>query len=117
MSALEVGNKLVGLFNEGKFDEIYENLYSPEIVSVEADGMEAKGFEGLQGKNQWWEENFETHSMKAEGPFPHGEGMFGVIYEMDTTHKPSGQRSQSRELGIYQVKDGKVCEERFCYTQ
>ena len=117
MSALQVGTKLVGLFNEAKFEEIYENLYSPEILSVEADGMEAKGFEGLQGKNQWWEENFETHSLKAEGPFPHGEAMFGVIYDMDTTHKPSGQRSQSRELGIYQVKDGKICEERFCYTQ
>ena len=46
MSALQVGTKLVGLFNEAKFEEIYENLYSPEILSVEADGMEPKGFEG-----------------------------------------------------------------------
>ncbi len=116
MSAFEVGTKLVNMFNAGQMEAIYGELYAPEIVSIEADGTEAKGFDGLNAKNEWWESTFEVHSLAAEGPFPHGEGTFGVIYDMDTTHKPSGARSQMRELGIYEVRDGKIIAERFCYA-
>jgi len=36
---------------------------------------------------------------------------------MDTTHKPSGQRSQSSELGVYRVQDGKIVKEQFFYDE
>lgn len=35
---------------------------------------------------------------------------------MDTTHRPSGQRSQSSEIAVYEVKDGKIVKEQFFYN-
>ncbi|MBN8691028.1 MAG: nuclear transport factor 2 family protein [Armatimonadetes bacterium] len=116
MKAIEVGTRLVELFNAGNWEPIYAELYSPEIVSIEADGMESKGMEGINAKNEWWAENFEAHSLKATGPFPHGDNLFAVVYDMDTTHKPSGQRSQMQEVGVYELQDGKIVRERFCYA-
>jgi len=36
---------------------------------------------------------------------------------MDTTHKPSGQRSQMSEIAVYQVEDGKIVKEQFFYDE
>ncbi len=116
MNSIEVGTKLVALFNEGKMEQIYQELYSPEIISVEADGMESVGMEGVAKKNEWWEENFEMHSCSAKGPYPHGD-KFILIISMDVTHKPSSKRNASDECGLYTVKDGRIVREEFFYEQ
>ncbi len=67
-------------------------------------------------KNEWWQETFEVHSSKASNPVV-ADNWFSVKFEMDTTHKPSGQRSQSSEIGVYQVEDGKIVREQFFYNQ
>jgi len=36
---------------------------------------------------------------------------------MDTTHKASGQRTNSQEIAVYQVKDGKIIKEQFFYDK
>ena len=40
---------------------------------------------------------------------------FIVRFKMDLTFKPSGERMQNDEDGLYTVKDGKIVEERFFY--
>lgn len=115
MNANEIGTKLVELFKENQHEAIYRDLYSPNIVSTEASGETYSGMEAIQGKNEWWEANFETHSAQAEGPFPHGDGAFGVIFNMDVTDKNANQRFEMRELAIYDVEDGRIVRERFFY--
>jgi ketosteroid isomerase-like protein len=34
---------------------------------------------------------------------------------MDTTHKPSGQRSKTSEIAVYEVQEGKIVKEQFFY--
>jgi ketosteroid isomerase-like protein len=34
---------------------------------------------------------------------------------MDITHRASGQRNTMQELGVYEVKDGKIVKEQFFY--
>ncbi len=121
MSALEIGKKLVGLCQEGKGMEAIETLYADDVVSIEAmdmEGMPARmeGIEAIKGKSQWWYDNHEIHSMVATGPFcGHSPNHFAVEFEIDVTNKPSGERSQMREVGYYTVKDGKVSQEEFMY--
>lgn len=115
MSAQETGSKLVELFNKSDFETIYGTLYSPEIESIESDGQIAKGFEGIQKKNEWWESTMEVHSGEAVGPFVHGDG-FAVIFRMDVTEKATGNRFQMEEIGVYDLADGKVVRERFFYN-
>lgn len=124
MSALEVGKKLVQLCKEGKNIESIQTLYADDVQSVEAaappSGGEriTKGKQGVIGKNQWWVDNHEIHEAVVEGPFPHGEDKFAVIFKYDITSKPmGGQRMKMEEVGVFHLDgDGKVAKEEFFYT-
>ena len=104
-------------------DKGLDELYASDCVSVEAldmpggpMGREAQGLDAILAKHQWWYENNEVNSTSAEGPFLHGEDTFSVIFEMDVTDKASGQRMQSKEVGLYTVNaDGKIIREAFFY--
>ncbi len=120
METKEIAEKLVQWCNEGDFEKPYKHLYSPEIVSIENDGTAegaiVKGFDGVAKKGEWWQENFEVHSSKASEPTV-AHNWFAVRFEMDTTHKASGQRSTMSEIGVYQVKEGKIIKEQFFYDE
>ncbi len=100
-----------------------EELYDPDAVSVESMPMpgsgsaETRGVDGIRGKHEWWGATFEVHSATVDGPYPHGDDRFAVIFEMDTTHKESGQRSQMKEVAVYHVNGaGKITREEFFYS-
>src|SRR5262245_37432980 len=90
-TTLEVGKKLVELCRQGKAHEALETLYSPNIVSIEAQGggpipQRSEGLAAVRGKNDWWEKNHEVHKGSADGPWPHGE-RFIVHFSFDVTSK------------------------------
>jgi ketosteroid isomerase-like protein len=119
MTTHEVADQLVLLCNQGKFMDAVRALYSPDIVSVEAmagpDGVrQMQGLDAVVGKGEWWSSNHELHSSKVEGPIVSGSH-FCVRFIIDVTNKPSGKRMTMDELGMYQVKDGKIVREEFFY--
>ena len=122
MSALEIGQKLVNLCSEGKFMDAVDTLYDDGIVSIEAQDMgempaRMEGLDAIRGKNQWWAENHEVHKLGVEGPFcGHRQDQFAVVFELDVTNKPSGERSQMSEIALYTVNGGKVVQEEFLYS-
>jgi len=116
MKTEEIAKNLVSWFNDGQEERCYQELYSPDIVSLEP-GNEipvSNGMAEVMKKGEWWHENFETHSSKASQPIV-ADNWFSCRFEMDTTHKPSGQRSQMSEIGVFQTKDGKIVKEQFFY--
>lgn len=123
MGVNEIGKQIVDLCSGQKFLEAIDKHYHKDVVSVESmdmsgQGRETKGFQSVRGKSEWWLANNEVHSVKAEGPFPHGDNKFGVVFDMDVTPKAgpmAGQRMKMRELGVYTLKDGKVAHEEFFY--
>ena len=119
MSLLDIGEKLVRLSRENKGLEAVEMFYDEKIVSMEAEDTEAlpartEGIQAVREKNAWWYENHEIHASRAEGPFrgPR-EDQFGVFFEVDVTFKPSGERTQMSELGIYTVEGDRIVHEEF----
>lgn len=117
METKEIAEKLVSWCNKGDYASCYQNLYSPNIVSIEPKGaemQEVQGMEAVAKKGAWWEETFEVHSSKVSEPTV-ADNWFSVRFEMDTTHRPSGYRSQSSEIAVYEVKDGKIVKEQFFY--
>ena len=117
---MQIGNTLVECCNTGREAELMQNHYSADAVSVEAMAMpggqaEVQGLDAIQAKGEWWLNAHDVHSTSAEGPFVHGD-RFSVIFDMDVTNKESGQRVQMREVGTYQVKDGKIVREEFAYA-
>jgi hypothetical protein len=120
MTTLEVGQRLVALCREGKNDEAMKELYSPDVVSVEAGappGMsaETRGIDAVVAKGAWWSENHTIHSAKVEGPFPHGD-RFIVRFTYDITIKQANQRITMDEAALFIVANGKVVREEFFYT-
>lgn len=120
MSTTEVAHGLVDLCRQHHNLEAVEKYYADDIVSIEsASGpmmpSETKGMEAVKGKNAWWLENHEIHSSTIHGPFV-GEGdQFAVYFAFDVTQKPTGQRMQLEEMGLYTVAEGKVTREHFFY--
>jgi len=118
----EIGKRLVALCRERKGLEAVDELYDEKVVSIEARGSEAlpqrmEGIEAVRGKGEWWYDNHDIHSESAEGPFVgHRDDQFGAVFEMDVTHKPSGQRMQMREIALYTVANGKIVAEEFWYA-
>ena len=121
--SMKVGKELADLCREGKAREAIDRLYSPDIVSIEAEaaGPMPKRMEGLaaiRGKAEWWEKNHETHSAEVEGPWPHGD-RFIVRFKFDVTAKTgpmAGKRMKLDETALYTVNHGKVVQEEFFYN-
>jgi len=122
MSAKEIGEKLVAFCKEGKNLESINTLYAENVESIEAAAMQeggdrvSKGIEAVRQKNQWWGENHEIHSAEVAGPWPHGDDKFAVQFKYDVTNKPSGQRIQMNEIGVFTLEGGKVVREEFFYN-
>jgi hypothetical protein len=117
MNTEEVAKKLVELCRNGEWMKAVDELYSKDIVSVEAREMEnmpaeMRGIDQGRGKTVWWENNMEVHSAKVGDPFVAGD-KFVVQFDVDVTDKTSNKRMQMSEVGIYTVKDGKVAREEF----
>lgn len=121
METLEVGQGLVDLCKQGKFNEAIDQYYSDDIVSIEGasmPGMERRmeGIQAVRGKNEWWAANHEVHDMKVEGPFvAEDDDHFMTVFHIDVTGNYDNKRTKSSEVAVYKVEDGKIVEERFYF--
>ncbi len=125
MSAEEtraIADKLVACCRANDEITALSEFYDPNAVSVGAmtmpgaDSPVLTGVDAIRGKHEWWRASFEVHDAKVDGPYPHGEDRFAVIFETDCTEKASGQRSTMKEVGVYTVADGKIAREEFYYS-
>jgi hypothetical protein len=117
MSTEEVAQKVVELVRKQAWHEALDTLYDKNIVSIEASASEGespekRGIDQVRGKTDWWLENMQVHSFKANGPFV-AHDRFVVQYDADVTDKNSNKRMQLSEVGVYTVKDGTIVREEF----
>ena len=116
-----VAETLVRYCREGKEQQGLDELYAADAVSMEAqpgpDGgdQEFTGIDAIRGKHAWWSETMDEHAFTVDGPYPHGEERFAVIYEADVTNRQNGERHRMREIAVYHVADGKIVREEFFY--
>ena len=115
MNVSEIGQGLVDLCREGKFDEAMAAYYAEGIVSVEGDGSEVVGLAACEAKGAEWVADHEVHGIEVEGPFC-GVDQFVVRFKLDVTMKSNGQRIVADEVGIYTVADGKIVREVFLFA-
>ena len=122
MALKDVADALVAHCKAGTEAQGLEELYSEQAESIEAvpgPGMDSpitKGLAAIKGKHEWWNANFEVHDSTVDGPHLHGEDRFAVVFEMDSTHIESGERSKMKEVAVYTVDEGKIVREEFFYT-
>ncbi len=120
MRTMDIATKLVTLCKQGRNLDALNELFSENIVSVEAAAppggqREAKGLPAVKAKGEWWLANHEIHSANVTGPWPHDD-RFVVGFQYDVTNKPSGRRMKLDEVGLYTVHNGKIVREEFFYS-
>jgi len=121
MSTETVAKRLVQLCNSGKSEQAATELYSKDIVSIEARGTpqapaRTEGIKGVEQKSAWWFANNEVHALTAEGPFiGNRDDQFAVRFDIDLTPK-GGARTRIVEVALYTVRGDKITEEAFLYS-
>jgi hypothetical protein len=117
LSTRELADAFTAMLKAGDHVAAAERFNAPTIVSIEAmDGPMARieGMDAIRAKGAWWYGAHEVHGVATDGPFLNGD-QFALIFDMDFTVKATGERSQSKEVALYTVKDGQIVEERFLY--
>jgi len=113
----QIAKKLVSYCRKGKYQECYQELYSPKITSEEpitAMMRYVKGFKGIQKKGKAWNKQMvEMHGASVGDPIVAGDH-FACTMSYDATFKGVG-RVKSEEVCVYKVENGKIISEQFFY--
>jgi ketosteroid isomerase-like protein len=121
MTVQAIAERYVAMCKEGKFEEVLDELFADDAVSVEAfappgtGSPESVGLAAIRAKGKWWVDNHVIHSIGVSGPYPNGN-RFAVRFDLDVTNKPSGRRMQMDEIGLFTVQNGKITREEFFYS-
>lgn len=119
MTTQQVADRLVALCRQGKFQEAVNELYGPDIVSIEPKGANApervEGFDNVLRKSVEFEGMVEEHhGVKVSDPVVAADH-FAVALEVDCTFKGMGRMTMA-EVAVYKVAEGKIVWEQFCYS-
>jgi ketosteroid isomerase-like protein len=114
MTTKQIAARMLALTAKKKFTEARHELYSKDAVCFEADNKKLKGLKALDKKEKGWFGSMEKiHSLKISKPLINGN-FFTVAYTWDVTYKGQS-RGGWKEIGVYEVKDGKVVLEKYFY--
>jgi hypothetical protein len=118
MTIQEVADRFFQLSQEGKWNEIQNELFAQNAQSIEpptAQGLQSvQGLDAIKKKGEAWNNMVEQmHGGYANKPQVAGNH-FTVTMGMDVTLKGAG-RTQMDEVAVYEVKDGKIVKEQFFF--
>lgn len=119
MTTQEVANRLVTLCREGKFEQAVQELYAPDIVSVEAEGTPnrvEKGLAAIAEKAARFESKIERINRTTISDPIVAENFFSMAMLMNVRMKGMDTDIDMDEICVYNVRDGKVVKEEFFYT-
>ena len=119
MTTQQVANRLVELCRQGKYEQVVRELYSPEIVSIEPEGVPnqiVKGLEAIAAKGKAFESRIEkVNSSVVTDPIV-AENFFSCGMLMNVNMNGVPMPIDMDEVCVYQVRDGKIIKEQFYYT-
>jgi hypothetical protein len=121
MTTQETAARYRELMSERKFIEVQDTLYHEDVVCQEPEKAASMGFpvftngrEAVKAKGVARRAMIETtHSYTCTEPIVAGE-FFSVVLKQDLTFKGK-PRIALEEVGVFQVKEGKVIKEQFFY--
>lgn len=118
MTTQEVANRMNELFKENKWNEVQDELYAENAVSIEPPSSQGlptvEGLAAIRKKGEDFNNMIEEmHGGWSSEPIVAGN-FISVGMGMDITMKGAG-RMKMDEIAVYEVKDGKIVKELFFY--
>ncbi|PIB38652.1 nuclear transport factor 2 family protein [Maribacter sp. 4G9] len=117
MTNQEVANKLVSLLREGKFNEVYDELFHPDAHHIEPQSeyfADLKGVEAIKAKDAAMSEHLEGVESMEVGDAIIASKHIAIPYKLTAKLKDGNQMSLD-ELIVYELSDGKILSEQFFY--
>ncbi len=115
MSIKEIAKQLVDWCNAGKNFDVMRTMYTPDIVSVEADGQETTGQQAvIQNPDRWAAANV-INGQVVRGPFFNGPNQFAATFTFQVVRKATGKPETLEEVAVYTVQGVKISREQFFY--
>ncbi|MEO0789300.1 MAG: SnoaL-like domain-containing protein [Bacteroidota bacterium] len=119
MTTQEVADRLVSLCRQRQFEQACVELYSPDIISIEAEGVPnrvVKGMQAVAEKGKKFESRVEQfHSCEVSDPIV-ADDFFTCGLYMNIKFHDVPVAIDMNEICVYRVKDGKIVQEEFYYT-
>jgi len=114
----EVANRMNELFKEFKWNQVQEELFAENAVSIEpshSQGLQtAEGLAAIRKKGEDFNNMVEEmHGGWVSEPLVGGSHI-SFAMGIDATYKGMG-RQKMEEIAVYEVKDGKIVKEQFFY--
>ena len=110
----EVAERLIELCGNNEFLRAEQELYDENVIHIEINGQEFKGFDEVLLKEKQFLENLVNKPVvKISEPIISGD-YFSVRMQMEADHKQNGHRSMD-ELIVYRILNGKIVLVR-CYA-
>lgn len=118
MTTQEVANRMNELFKENKWQEVQDELFADDVLSLEPEHSQAvktvQGRDALKKKAQDFNGMIEEmHGGYSGEPIVAGNHI-AIAMGMDVTMKGMG-RVKMDEIAVYEVKNGKVVKEQFFF--
>ena len=118
MTTQEVANRMNELFKENKWQEVQDELFADDVLSLEPEHSQAvktvQGRDALKKKAQDFNGMIEEmHGGYSGEPIVAGNHI-AIAMGMDVTMKGMG-RVKMDEIAVYEVKDGKIVKEQFFF--
>lgn len=119
MTTQEVANRLVELCRVGKFQQVVEELYAPDIISIEPEGVPnriVKGLKAIAEKGIKFESRLEKINSSSMSDPIVAENFFSCNMLMNVQMKGIPFPIDMDEICVYNVNGGKIIKEEFFYT-
>ena len=117
-STQEIANRLVELCRNGDYATCYQELYSPDAVSIEPDHtpspQRAEGMDAIRKKGEMWNSMVEEMYGGTVGDPIVSGNHFACTMMVDWKMKGQ-ERTKMEEICLYKVENGKIVSEQFIY--
>ncbi|PRX53995.1 nuclear transport factor 2 family protein [Flagellimonas meridianipacifica] len=117
MTNQEIANRLVALLREGKFNEVYDELFHPEAHHIEPQSehfANVKGVEAIKAKDAAMGEHLAGIESMEVGEAIVASKHIAIPYKL-TANLKDGNQMALDEIIVYEVKNGKIVSEQFFY--
>ncbi|MEO6358810.1 MAG: SnoaL-like domain-containing protein [Ferruginibacter sp.] len=118
MTTKEIATQLVTMCRNGQVEEAKEQLYAPDVVSIEPrEGLlplETRGMEAIRAKAALFVSHVaDFFGSTISDPVVAGD-YFSVAWDSDLQMKGE-ERKTNHEICVYKVSNGKIVSEQFFY--
>ncbi|MEM8508033.1 MAG: nuclear transport factor 2 family protein [Bacteroidota bacterium] len=117
MTNQEIATRLVSLLREGKFNDVYDELFHPDADHIEPQSeyfAHVKGVEAIKRKDAAMQENLAGAEGMEVGDAIIAKDYIAIPYKMTAILK-DGNKWPLDEIIVYKTGNGKIISEQFFY--